>query len=211
MFCRYRRRLGAIVVVTLVLTLPTSASSDSPAGQRVGPSACRPTACGDSGVPTPAGWNFLENSYWYVPTPNLPALLSTTAGGGTFAPISDQTVFFIQHYAAGYFWGVVATEFTLDPNRFGPNCFQLVGSVTPEGTVNLAFTPTGSSGTPTAGFGIMRRIDGRWKMENQMSTGTSEGRVTHWAYMTQCLPGEPCIQSLPGTDFSIAQLIGACS
>jgi len=24
-------------------------------------------------------WNFLQNSYWYVPTVNLPALLSSTA------------------------------------------------------------------------------------------------------------------------------------
>ncbi len=211
MFRRHKQGLGALVVLIVVLTLATLGISDT--DTRAGSTAlptCSGTTCGNTGLRA-ADWNFLRSSYWYVPTANLPALLSTTAGGGIFVPISDQTVFFIQQYAAGYFWGIVATEFTLGPNSFGPNCFQLVGSVTPEGTVNLAFTPTGSSGTSTAGFGTMRRIEGEWKMENQMSTGTNEGRVTHWAYMMQCLPGEPCMESLPGTDLTIAQLIGACS
>jgi hypothetical protein len=166
---------------------------------------------GEASGLSPARWSFFQDSYWYVPRANLPAMLSSTSGGETFIPISDQTVFYIQQYKGGYFSGVVATEFTLRSQSFGPNCFQLVGSVTPEGTVNLAFTPTSGSGTSTSGFGTMRRERGQWEMENQMSTGTSEGRVTHWAYMTQCAAGQPCMQSLPGTDMTIEQLIGSCS
>jgi hypothetical protein len=190
----FKRPLGVVLVLAAILALPFSARSEQPA---------RP-----NGVPP--RWNFLQNSYWYVPEANLPALLSTTAGGGAFAPISDQTVFFIERYAGGYFWEVVATQFTLGAVSIGPNCFQLVGSVTPEGTVNLAFTPA-AGGTATAGFGTMVKVHGHWEMENQMSTGTTQGRVTHWAYMTQCVPSQPCARSLPGTDLTIAQMIAACS
>ena len=156
-------------------------------------------------------WRFLQNSYWYVPRANLAALLSSTANGGTFIPITDQTVFYIQRYVRGYFWGQVATELTVAGQSAGPTCFQLVGSVTPEGTVNLSFTPTGTSGTPTAGFGTMRLIGRQWTMENQMSTSQGGGTVTHWAYMVQCSAGQRCMRSLPGTDLTIAQLLDACS
>jgi hypothetical protein len=82
----YKRTVNAIVFLTVVLLLTLPARSAQPAGTK--------------GVPP--DWLFLQGSYWYVPTANLPALLSTTTGGGTFAPISDQTVFFIQQYAGGY-------------------------------------------------------------------------------------------------------------
>jgi hypothetical protein len=156
-------------------------------------------------------WSFLANSYWIVPPPNLPALLSNTDNGGTFIPISDQTVFYIQTYQDGYFWGKTATLLTVAGQPSGPNCFQMVGSVTPEGAVLLSFTPTGSSGVQTTGVGTMRFIKGQWTMENQMSTGSSSGQVTHWAYMAQCATGQPCMQNLPGTDLSVQQMLAPCS
>ena len=165
---------------------------------------------GDARSSSSMDWSFLHNSYWYVPAVNLPALLSSTSNGGTFIPISDQTVFYIQRYVKGYFWGTVATELTVLGQTMGPACFQMVGSVTPEGTLNLSFTPTGTSGAPTAGFGTMRLIGRQWTMENQMSTTMSGGTATHWAYMVQCSAGQPCMQSLPGTDLTIAQLLDAC-
>jgi hypothetical protein len=156
-------------------------------------------------------WSFLQNSYWYVPASNLPALFSNTAGGGIFTPIGDQTIFYIQSYTRGYLWGTVATELTVVGRAVGPACFQMVGSVTPEGTVNLSFSPADTSGSPTSGLGTMRFIRGKWKMENQMSSNVKGGMVTHWAYMTQCTAGQPCMQSIPGTDLTIAQLVGECS
>jgi len=156
-------------------------------------------------------WSFLQNSYWYVPTPNLLALLSSTQGGGTVVPITDQTVFYIKTYQSGYFWGTVATELTLAGQASGPTCFLLVASVTPQGAVNLSFAPTGSSGVPTSGIGTMRFIGGQWTMENQMSTSATGGTVSHWAYMVQCAAGQPCMESLPGTSLTINQLLAPCS
>ena len=157
-------------------------------------------------------WGFLQNSYWYVPTPNLLAVLSTVeAGVGTVVPINDQTVFYIKNYQSGYFWGTVATELTIGGQPSGPTCFFLVGSVTPEGAVNLSFTPTGSSGVPTIGIGTMRFRAAQWEMENQMSTNGGSGTVSHWAYMVQCHTGQPCMNSLPGTSLTFNQLLSACN
>ncbi|MBV8773835.1 MAG: hypothetical protein JO166_16135 [Deltaproteobacteria bacterium] len=155
-------------------------------------------------------WTFLGNS-WYVPRGNVEAIFSSTSNGGTFIPITDQTVFYIRTYQGGYFWGRVSTMLTIAGQSSGPNCFQLVGSVTPEGTVDLSFTPTGSSGIPTTGLGTMRFIKNQWSMENQMSTSASAGTITHWAYMVQCSSGQPCMQNLPGTSLTISDMLAPCS
>jgi hypothetical protein len=170
------------------------------------------TVCpGDAQGSGKSAWSFLSNSYWIVPPANLPALLSDTSNGGTFVPIVDQTVFHIQTYQGGYFWGQVATMLTIGGEASGPNCYQLVGSITPEGSVQLSFTPTGSTGVATTGLGTMRFIRNQWTMENQMSTGVNSGLVTHWAYMAQCHANQPCQQQLPGTSLTVAQMLAPCS
>jgi len=172
---------------------------------------CAGDAQGSSAGSSRGDWTFLAKSFWYVPPANLEAIFSSTSNGGTFIPITDQTVFYIQTYQGGYFWGRVATMLTIADQSSGPNCFQLVGSVTPQGSVNLSFTPTGSSATPTTGLGTMRFIRHQWTMENQMSTSASGGTVTHWAYMVQCSNGEPCMENLPGTSLTISEMLAPCS
>ena len=54
-------------------------------------------------------WSWLANTYWYVPTSNLPAVLFNSSTG-TLAPVSDQTVFQITGYRDGYFWGKAVTQ-----------------------------------------------------------------------------------------------------
>ena len=60
-------------------------------------------------APTVNRWSWFGNTYWYVPTRNLPAVLyaSTT---GALAPIIDQTVFQITGYRDGYFWGFAVSS-----------------------------------------------------------------------------------------------------
>jgi len=53
---------------------------------------------------TPDRWNWLKNTYWYVPAPNLPAFLFD-ADREELTPVLDQTVFHITDYRDGYFWG----------------------------------------------------------------------------------------------------------
>jgi hypothetical protein len=48
-------------------------------------------------------------------------------------------------------------------------------------------------------------------MENQMSTVAVQNvLLTHWAYMYQCKPAEPCFAELPGSGLSIAEFLAPC-
>jgi hypothetical protein len=162
-------------------------------------------------------WSWLQGTIWYVPEQNLPAI-EFDPSSGTHTVISDQTVYTIDRYVGGYFWGRTAVQLggTDEIVTRRPVCLSLVGSVTPEGAVSLSFTRASSSqrsrtgfGQATLGIGQMRMHDGGWSMENQMSTGTHQ-QVTHWAYMVQCHPEDPCMRRLPGLDISLPQLIQEC-
>ncbi len=161
--------------------------------------------------PPPGQWEWLQDTDWYVPQQfllavelNLETLIVT--------PVSDQTVYHIDEYSNGYFWGSTAVQIVEDP--MGMGCFKLVGSVTSDGSVQVTFTPI-VPGVPseflprTTGFGKMRRMQGQWTMELQMSTGINPTTVlTHWAFMTQCQPGDECI--LPGLEILLDDFLGSC-
>ena len=151
--------------------------------------------------PTVKRWAWLANTYWYVPTSNLPATLFSSTTGSLTA-VSDQTVFHITGYRNGYFWGKVVTQL----GSSSASSSSMVGSVTPEGRVLLSFTQTSSSSSPsvTEGFGQMQRKRGQWTMENQMFTSPTEQlQIGHWAYMVQTHPGLPSWNSLPSAGVSV--------
>jgi hypothetical protein len=168
-------------------------------------------------------WEWLEDTYWYVPEENLLAIRSDPETG-QIEEVYDQTVFQITDYLGGYFWGKVVVQLMASSasSRAAPEfpvmCFQLVGSVTPEGSLYLSFSSTPNSSqppgqgsdTPTVGVGVMRLKDDKWTMELQMCSGASK-HVSHWAYMAQCTDGEECMQRLPGVEISLEEFLNKCN
>jgi hypothetical protein len=151
--------------------------------------------------PTARRWSWLANTYWYVPPPNLPAVLYNSSTG-TVTPVKDQTVYHIASYKNGYFWGSAATQL----GSSQPSYSTMLGSVTPEGRILLTFTQASGSTSPsiTEGFGEMQRKHGQWTMENQMFTAPNETlQIGHWAYMVQTHPGLPSWNSLPSAGVSV--------
>jgi translation initiation factor IF-1 len=136
-------------------------------------------------------WSWLAGTTWYVPSASLLAYI-TGPLAQVNVPIGDQTVFDIQGYNGGYFWGQTVVQLSADSGVSGqgtsPSTFALFGSVTPEGDVLVTFTPSDPTQPTTTGQGTMRYVDGQWRIELQMSTGTGL-QVSHWAYMTQLPPG----------------------
>ncbi|HTT78023.1 MAG TPA: hypothetical protein VMF50_18815 [Candidatus Binataceae bacterium] len=166
----------------------------------------------------PDRWQWLNNTYWYVPSQYLLAIASDPSLPPV--PVADQTVYYISNYQGGYFWGTTAVSYTL-PNSTpsSPSCLQLVGSVTPQGALHLTFTPISSTTPtvpveqppPTVGIGTMTLQQGGWAMENQMSAvAVGDVLLTHWAYMYQCRPNEPCFSSLPEVGSSIPAFLAPC-
>jgi len=143
--------------------------------------------------PTDDGqWEFLEDTYWYVPVPYLPAIVLLNLDPPRTTEVVDQTLWHITSVADGYVIGEVASNF-----GGGWGYSTLVGSITPEGFVSFSFTPTGG-GNLTVGQGTMVFDEGAWFFEMQMTTGSGSGSITHWAYMAESLPGDRAWLSLPG-------------
>lgn len=156
-------------------------------------------------------WKNLENSYWFVPVPYLPAL-QMSAEAETPTAMIDQTVWHITGYRDGYFWGNCAaliyekgTE-PADP----PVARRMVGSVTPDGKVLISFMPISSTGASraTQGWGQMKQKDKQWVFEMQMSSGVTE-LVAHWADMALTQPGDASWEQLPGTSYSVPEFLEA--
>ena len=144
--------------------------------------------------PTDNGqWTFLEDTYWYVPVPYLPAYILVNTDPPLTAPVVDQTLWHITSVENGYVFGTVAANFGA-----GWSYSSLVGSITPDGAVSFSFTPSDSDSDVTVGIGKMAYVEGAWFFEMQMTTGTGQANVTHWAYMAQSLPGDRAWNALPG-------------
>ncbi|MDR3623462.1 MAG: hypothetical protein P4L85_29285 [Paludisphaera borealis] len=159
------------------------------------------TPAGPAAFPTSKRWSWLADTYWYVPTANLPAILYN-ASSGQSTLVSDQTVFHIEGYSKGYFWGKAVTQL----GSTSASTSSMLGSVTPEGQVLLTFTLTSTNSSPsvTQGFGKMTKRFGQWTMENQMFTSPTEKlQIGHWAYMVQTRPGMPSWVSLPAVGESV--------
>lgn len=164
-----------------------------------------------------ADWSWVQDTYWYVPPGNLPALqLDTDQDVLTW--VVDQTVWHITGYSDGYFWGASATLIckkqagTAEPVPSAPPaCFTMLGTITPEGRIYIAFTrcDLSAGGTPTIGIGRAVRHQKGWSMEMQMSSGTST-QTSHWAYMERVQPDDPQWESLPGVGLSVPEMLAGC-
>jgi Ca2+-binding RTX toxin-like protein len=148
-------------------------------------------------VPAAAGsesaWNFLDDTYWIVPTPYLPAVILVNSGTPALVPVVDQTVWHITAVVAGYVFGEVQTNV-----GNGWVHSTLVGSITPAGQVSFSFTPDNPAGDITVGHGTMQQINGDWFFEMQMTSGTGFASITHWASMAQVDAADEAWTSLPG-------------
>jgi hypothetical protein len=142
---------------------------------------------------------WLDDTYWFVPAAYLPALLAVT-GGPTIATVSDQTVWHILKYSKGYISGVSATNIGA-----GWSYMLMVGSVSPDGTVKISFSPLGGANPKdpttqliTIGDGTFHGTSAHSAFFMQMTSGTASASVTHWARMLPITASDPEWQSLPG-------------
>lgn len=153
-------------------------------------------------------WNFLANTYWYVTSPDLPALqFSTSSDLLTWQ--SDQTVWHISGYKNGYFWGVCAAVIhDLGETGGQPRQQSLVGTVTAAGQVQITFIGDGLiSNSVVTGVGQMVTVDGEWAFQMQMAAATGKNYLFHWANMMQTKEGEPSWNNLPGVDYSVPEML----
>ncbi len=127
-----------------------------------------------------AGGDWLDDTYWYVPTAYLPALLAINTPQPHVVTVSDQTVWHIDDYSGGYVTGISATNI-----GFGWSYMLIVGSITPDGTVKFSFSPLGSANpsdpttqTVTIGDGTLSGTGSSASFLMQMTSGTAANSLT---------------------------------
>jgi len=155
-------------------------------------------------------WKFLEGSYWYVPTQYLPA---TQMGATDSEPnfMIDQTVWQITSYRDGYFWGnCVALIYAKGEEPGAPNGLKMIGSITPDGSVQISFMQMNQLGAATSisGWGKMVKQHYDWAFEMQMSSGLNV-LTSHWASMYSTIEGAPSWNKLPGVEYSVPAFLEA--
>jgi hypothetical protein len=153
--------------------------------------------------------SWLVGTYWYVPTEYLPAMQQVNVTEPKITQVNDQTLWYFTEYSNGYLVGQCSAS--VDGGDFTYQ--SIVGSVTPEGSVCLSFTPVGgislhpvrgsiSIASIIVGQGKLVKHQGEWAFLMQMTGGNGVYNLTHWAYMMQTRPGDKSWTNLPGTDGS---------
>ena len=161
-------------------------------------------------------WDFLANTYWYVPVSDLPAL-QFMPDDNLLSWRGDQTVWHITGYKNGYLWGASgaalfsqgeANEETPPPVQHS----RMVGSVSADGRVVINFVNgSGNRVSIITGYGQMVQVGGEWAFQMQMSTAAGGGQLLHWANMLQTKPGEPSFAKLPGVNYSVPDMLEGAS
>ncbi len=153
--------------------------------------------------------SWLVGTYWYVPTDYLPAMQQVNIAQPQITQVNDQTLWYFTQYSNGYLIGQCAAS--IDGGDFEYQ--SIVGSVAPDGSVCLSFTPVGgislhpvqgsvSVASFIVGQGKLTQHQGQPAFLMQMTGGNGAYNLTHWAYMMQTKPGDESWTTLPGTDGS---------
>lgn len=143
--------------------------------------------------------SLLQNTIWVVPPSTLRAYQYSS---GTSTPVVDQTVWFINSYVGGYFFGTSYTY--ISPTTYSTRIF--VGSITNNGTVYITFYPSDGSLLSTDlvnGIGTFTYEQGNYRFTMQMNSGSALSGVAHWSYMVSVTEDSPYYNDLPGVGTSI--------
>jgi hypothetical protein len=147
---------------------------------------------------------YLENTTWIVPPSTL---LAYEYLDGDHVPISDQTVWVINKFDQGYFFGDSYT--TLNGTPSSQTTF--VGSITPYGDVYIAFYPVSGTLSDTdvvVGIGTLEKKEGKPFFVMQMNSAqNSLVGLSHWSYMINVIPNDYFYQHLPGVNMSVPTFI----
>ncbi len=146
----------------------------------------------------------IENSVWIVPTSTL---LAYEHLNNSQIPVSDQTVWIINEFNQGYFFGDSYTSLNGTPSSHR----EIVGSITPDGNVYIAFYPTSGDVENTDivnGIGTFKKERGKYFFLMQMNSAeNSLTGLSHWSYMIRVQPEDFFYQHLPGVNISVPEFI----
>jgi len=150
----------------------------------------------------------LEDSIWVVPPSTLPAYQYAL---GTATLVSDQTVWVIQTYDRGYFFGDTYAGLNGTSTL---SHMKMIGTITNEGKIYITFYPIGSAVAVSDlinGIGSFQKEQGAYRFTMQMNSGNDVQGVSHWSYMVRAEEGSEYYNHLPGTGMSLPEFLSLFS
>ena len=148
---------------------------------------------------------YIENSIYIVP-PNT--LLAYQYVEGQNVPIQDQTVWIIDKYDKGYFFGKTYTAINGQPS----SQLNMSGSITSAGDVYITFfsLPNVSDSTVIKGIGkfVLTKNSGYFVMQMNSAENSMTG-LSHWSYMISVKPNDIWYQNLPSVGLSVPAFINS--
>lgn len=143
---------------------------------------------------------YIKDSIYIVP-PNT--LLAYQYINGVHIQVAYQTVWIINKYEKGYYFGKVYTAL----NGIPGSELNVVGSVTPLGDVYMTFfSLSGDSIITGIGKFIITECSGFFLMQMNNAQDNFSG-LAHWSYMTSVAPGDSFYEKLPSVGKSIPEFI----
>lgn len=153
--------------------------------------------------------NLIENTIWIVPPSTLLAYQYTNASPPTYTSVTDQTVWVIDNYDGGYFFGNSYTEIITPPSSITYSQKQIIGTVTDGGAVYITFISPGSPAFTDLvnGIGVFSKLQGSYQFVMQMNSGDNSQGMSHWSYMISIDENSPYYYNLPGVNQSLPEFL----
>lgn len=134
-------------------------------------------------------------------------LLAYEYVNGANIPVMDQTVWVIDRYNNGYYFGTAYVALDGQPSTQR----NLVGSITPSGDVYITFISidgTAKDTDITTGIGkfIITPEGGYFTMQMNSAQNSPTG-LAHWSYMIPVTPTDYFYQHLPSLNISVPEFI----
>ncbi len=168
-------------------------------------SSCKENSCHAS--PTLQNSNkykkYIENTIWVVPPDSL---LAFEYNEGSHTAASDQTVWVIDNFRQGYFFGHSYESI----NQSELSQMSMLGSVTDQGDVYITFYPVDGeqSSQIVSGIGKFIKKDGQYVFVMQMNSSPDDTiGLSHWAYMVSVNKHSCFYQNLPGENMSVPEFL----
>lgn len=147
----------------------------------------------------------IKDSVWIVPPSTL---LAYEYSPTSYTAVTDQTVWIIDDYDNGYFFGNAYTAI-ISSGSTSYSQKKMLGTVTSGGVVYITFIPTGSvSATDlVTGLGTFVKLQGSYQFVMQMNAGSTAAGLSHWSYMISINENSPYYDNLPGVNQSLPDFL----
>ncbi|MBP9841087.1 MAG: hypothetical protein KBC64_01525 [Simkaniaceae bacterium] len=149
--------------------------------------------------------DLIKNTVWIVPPSTL---LAYEYSPSSYTAVTDQTVWVIDSYNDGYFFGRAYTA-VINGGTTTYSQKKILGTITSGGAVYMTFIPSGSIATTDLvnGIGTFVKLQGNYQFVMQMNAGSTADGLSHWSYMISINPSSPYYYNLPGVNESLPEFL----